>query len=73
MTIEDAWDIWSDNTALSEGDYERMMDKDSFKEVTLMLIKLHVEQALKNAHNNSQLPIEDLEFTLDCYPTENIK
>lgn len=35
--------------------------------------KLHVEAALKKAHNNQQLPLEDLEFTLSAYPLENIK
>jgi D-mannonate dehydratase len=37
------------------------------------LIKLHVEAALKAAHRNMQLPEEDLEFTLNAYPLENIK
>ena len=35
--------------------------------------KLHVEAALKAAHANMQLPKEDLEFTLQSYPLENIK
>ncbi len=35
--------------------------------------KFHVEAALKAAHDNSQFPIEDLDYTLSCYPLENIK
>jgi hypothetical protein len=35
--------------------------------------KLHVEAALKKAHQQMQLPNEDLEFTLSAYPSENIK
>lgn len=35
--------------------------------------KLHVQAALKAAHSNSQLPEEDLDFTLSSYPLENIK
>jgi hypothetical protein len=35
--------------------------------------KLHVEAALKASHANQQLPIEDLEFTLDAYPLTNIQ
>lgn len=35
--------------------------------------KLHVEKALKRSHSNMQLPSEDLEFTLQSYPLENIK
>jgi len=34
---------------------------------------MHVEAALKAVHNNMQLPVEDLEFTLDAYPLSNIK
>lgn len=35
--------------------------------------KLHVEAALRAAHLNQQLPIEDLKFTSDAYPLEKIK
>jgi len=35
--------------------------------------KLHVQEALKAAHRNMQLPDEDLEFTLDSYSLEKIK
>ena len=43
------------------------------KTAMIEFAKLHVKEALKAAHNNQQLPIEDLEFTLDAYPLENIK
>lgn len=35
--------------------------------------KGHVDEALRASHKNMQLPEEDLEFTLSCYPLENIK
>lgn len=35
--------------------------------------KFHVDLALKRAHSNMQLPSEDLEFTLQAYPLDNIK
>jgi len=35
--------------------------------------KLHVTEALKAAHRNMQAPEEDIEFTLDAYPLEEIK
>lgn len=35
--------------------------------------KLHVEIALYRAHSNMQLPPEDLGFTLQSYPLDNIK
>ena len=35
--------------------------------------KHHVEQALKLSHINMQLPEEDLVFTLNSYPLDNIK
>ena len=34
--------------------------------------KIKVKEALVAAHRNMQLPEEDLEFTLDCYPETNI-
>ena len=43
------------------------------KNAMIEFAKLHVEAALKAAHINHQLPIEDLEFTLDCYPLTNIE
>ena len=46
------------------------------KEVCKAMIefaKLHVKVALKAAHQNQQLPIEDLEYTMDAYPLNLIK
>jgi len=42
-------------------------------ELAKKVSKLHVEAALKAAHRNMQLPEEDLSFTLNAYPLENIK
>lgn len=43
------------------------------KESMIEFAKLHVEAALKAAHRNIQAPEEDIEFTLESYPLENIK
>jgi len=43
------------------------------EELMIEFAKLHVEAALKKAHQQMQLPNEDLEFTLSAYPSENIK
>ena len=42
-------------------------------EAMIEFAKLHVTKALTSAHINMQLPIEDLEFTLNSYPLTNIK
>jgi hypothetical protein len=49
------------------------VDDDKVYEIMIEFAKLHVEAALKAAHANMQLPKEDLEFTLQSYPLENIK
>ncbi len=49
------------------------VEKDSFKKAMIEFAKLHVTKALTSAHINMQLPIEDLEFTLNSYPLTNIK
>jgi hypothetical protein len=46
---------------------------EDYEEILREFAILHVEAALEAAHINHQLPIEDLEFTLDCYPLTNIK
>ena len=43
------------------------------KEWLIEFAKYHVEQALKASHSNFQLPEEEIEFTLNAYPLENIK
>jgi len=48
-------------------------DYDLMAQYAIEFAKLHVQEALKAAHRNMQLPDEDLEFTLDSYSLENIK
>jgi hypothetical protein len=43
------------------------------REIMIKFAKYHVTEALKESHNNSQMPEEDLDFTLKCYPLNNIK
>lgn len=45
----------------------------TYPELAVEFAKLHVTKALTSAHINMQLPIEDLEFTLNSYPLTNIK
>ncbi len=49
------------------------VDIEDAKQAIIEFARLHVETALKAAHKNMQLPQEDLEFTLNSYPLENIK
>lgn len=46
---------------------------DEFNNSRVEFAKFHVESALKAAHLKHQLPIEDLEFTMEAYPLTNIK
>lgn len=62
---------WSNNL-----DFKNALAEMNYQEVYNLMIefaKLHVTKALTSAHINMQLPIEDLEFTLNSYPLENIK
>lgn len=43
------------------------------KDLMIAFAKLHVQAALEAAHSNSQMPQEDLDFTLQSYPLTNIK
>lgn len=54
------------------GSTDELFDRVSTNDL-IEFTKLHVTEALTRAHANSQLPIEDLEFTLDAYPLNNIK
>lgn len=70
---EDFFKKYSDNIHLAECCYDYLVEKDSFKKAMIEFAKLHVTKALTSAHINMQLPIEDLEFTLNSYPLTNIK
>ena len=58
------YNIHPDTIVYKEKDVIKLMKK---------FAKLHVKAALKKAHNNMQLPKEDLEFTLNAYPEDLIK
>lgn len=45
----------------------------NIEETMIEFAKLHVNAALKTVHRNFQAPEEDLEFTINSYPLENIK
>lgn len=48
-------------------------DWEVIKNLMIDFAKLHVTAALKTAHSYHQVPIEDVDFTLDAYPLNNIK
>ena len=51
---------------IGNSDYNKMC------EFAKEFAKIHVQAALTKAHTNFQLPIEDIDFTLEAYPLENI-
>lgn len=53
--------------------YKTIYSDQCIEKVMIEFAKLHVTKALTSAHINMQLPLEDLEFTLNSYPLENIK
>lgn len=46
-TVEEFFKKYSDNTSLSEGHYDYLVEKDSFKEAMIEFAKLHCEAQLK--------------------------
>ena len=43
------------------------------KQLAIRFAQLHVQAALESAHQNMQLPEDDLEFTLDSYSLSKVK
>ncbi len=62
--------IYNDNYRSS---YKTFYSDQCIEKAMIEFAKLHVTKALTSAHINMQLPIEDLDFTLNSYPLENIK
>lgn len=76
-TAEEFFEKYSDNTSLSEGYYDYLVEKDSFKTAMIEFAKLHVEQALKEAEiagqNNWGNSKKMKDAILNSYLLENIK
>ena len=88
-TAEEFFKEYSDNTSLSEGHYDYLVEKNSFKEAMIEFAKMHVQEALKQASEKASVtPIDheeisegsfrpiwgvDDESILNAYPLENIK
>ena len=80
-TVEEFFKKYSDNTFLSEGYYEYLVEKDSFKEALIEFAKLHVQAALKEASKKAQVYADeggysefvDEDSILNAYPLTNIK
>ena len=70
--IPTAEEFLNEVTAMDHPNSQGLPYKD-IQDLMVGFAKLQVESALKAAHSNMQLPIEDLEFTLNSYPLENIK
>lgn len=83
MTTENLFEHYSDNTSLSEGNYDYLVDKENFKEALIKFAKHHVELALKTVNKSQPFPKTVCEIPylleqykkiiLNCYPLENIK
>lgn len=58
------------NTIPTAEEFEETHGNDP--DMLIKFAKLHVEAALKAAHSNSQMPMEDIDFTLNAYPLTNI-
>jgi hypothetical protein len=70
-TAEEFFKLYSDNTSLSEGHYDYLVDETSFKEAMIEFAKLHVEAALKEA---SEAAFPDSKWDVEnAYPLTNIK
>ena len=81
-TTEEFFKEYSDNTSLSEGHYDYLVEKNSFKEAMIEFAKMHVQKALKQAlesipclGSSTDIPsIEEVEkAVLNAYSLENIK
>ena len=85
-TAEEFFEKYSDNTSLSEGHYDYLVEKDSFKEAMIEFAKLHVEAAKKEylqqgfgrymEHPFDKYPTRvptDEDSILNAYPLENVK
>ena len=81
-TSEEFFKEYSDNTSLSEGHYDYLVEKTSFKEAMIEFAKMHVQGALKQALESipclgSSTDIasyeEVEEAVLNSYPLDLIK
>lgn len=54
-------------------EFLKKSDNAFYADDMIAFAKYHVELALKASHSNFQLPEEEIEFTLNAYPLENIK
>ena len=79
---EEFFKEYSDNTSLSEGHYDYLVEKNSFKEAMVEFAKMHVQEALKQSlesipclGSSTDIPsIEEVEkAVLNAYPLDLIK
>ena len=59
-TAEEFFKEYSDNTSLSEGHYDYLVEKNSFKEAMIEFAKMHVQEALKQASEKAFVEYIDL-------------
>ncbi len=72
MTTAEAFKKYSSLYQFEEGSPEYLIDKEDFQKAMIEFAEYHVKAALRAAHSNQQLPIEDLEFTMDSYNLSKI-
>lgn len=72
-TAKDFYNKWVELTDKRILDSSIPRDNNIMEDLLIEFARLHCEAQAKAIHSNMQLPREDLEFTLDAYPLENIK
>ena len=79
ITTEEFFKHYSSHTALTEGHYDYLIDKEGFKEAMIKFTQFHVKEALKAAYENieyteenSSVPYVIEESILNAYPLDKI-
>lgn len=73
LTVEEQFDKFKETIDVYETDDNGGLFESKVKQFAIKFAKMHVTAALQQAHVRHQLSVEDMDFTLDAYPLENIK
>lgn len=73
LTAEEAFNKFEKTVPLLDTDDNGGFFESKVIEFAIEFAKMHVTAALQQAHVRHQLSVEDMGFTLDAYPLENIK
>jgi len=72
MTTNELFDKYKNDYHFEEGPMEYLIDEEDFKRALIEFATHHTKNALQAAHENNQLPDEDLEWTMQSYPLDKI-